>query len=420
MSGLSLLRLVGIRRCGRPAFPPLAKGGPGGVGTHGSDTHSRLLDQDARSSAALPLTRPAADLSPTGRGEEYRVSSLASVTTTGHRPRPHGERVGVRGPERRRSARISPHFLAILVVSGTVSAVVTSALVIAQVPKTQPGGVTTTVKVEAVKRDAGKEGQKVEAEPPKAVGKAAKVIDRVLVRQANALENQVQQYMRQARPIVRAELIFVRKICELDMEHFRLINHDAEAAFKEAAKTFVQAQQQGRVRLPGQGRPAPAVDGLAMLHEGLSSVMKKDLTSEQFGHYQAEVEKRDANRKQSAVRFLVDAMDRDLYLSGQQRLKLTESLLAHWDHGWSMSLEYLLYGNQFYPQGIDAYVTPVLDATQKKIWQATQKLGGIGGIGGVFGGFMNDNDALEVELGEARNADPAHGAPIRRVEVQKR
>ena len=115
--------------------------------------------------------------------------------------------------------------------------------------------------------------------------------------------------------------------------------------------------------------------------------MKKDLTSEQFAHYQAEVEKRDANRKQSAVRFLVDAIDRDLYLSGQQRLKLTESLLAHWDQSWSMSLEYLLYGNQFYPLGIDAYVTPFLDATQKKIWQGTQKVGGIGGIGGVFGGL---------------------------------
>ena len=71
-----------------------------------------------------------------------------------------------------------------------------------------------------------------------------------------------------------------------------------------------------------------------------------------------------------------------------------------------MSLEYLLYGNQFYPQGVDAFVTPFLDATQKKIWQGTQKVGGIGGLGGVLGGFMMDNDALDIELGEARNAAP--------------
>ena len=303
-----------------------------------------------------------------------------------------------------------------LIVSGTVGVVVSSALVIAQVPKAQLGGVTTTVTVEVVRRDAGKEAQKVEAQPPTATPKPAvrRVDGKMLARPAN-LENQVQQYMRQARPIVRAELIFVRNICELDLEHFRRISHDAEAAFKEVAKTFVETQRRGRVRVPGV-LTSPAIDGLALLHEGLTSVMKKDLTSEQFTHYQHEVEKRDANRKQSAVRFLVDAIDRDLYLSGQQRLKLTESLLAHWDQNWSMSLEYLLYGNQFYPLGIDAYVTPYLDAAQRNIWQGTQKVGGIGGIGGVLGNFMNDNDALEVELGEAIKPEPGNDAQIRRLE----
>ena len=67
----------------------------------------------------------------------------------------------------------------------------------------------------------------------------------------------------------------------------------------------------------GGDRSRVAVDGLTLLHEGLASVMKNDLTPEQFSHYQAEVEKRDANRKQSAVRFLVDALDRDLYLTAR-------------------------------------------------------------------------------------------------------
>jgi hypothetical protein len=309
------------------------------------------------------------------------------------------------------------NLLGSLIVSGTVSVAITSALVVAQAPKAEPDGITIKNLEKGVAKK--KEGQKVEALPPNATAKPAVALKaRFLARPGN-LENQVQQYMRQARPIVRAELIFVRKICDLDMEHFRQINQDAETAFKGAAKTFVEAQQQGRARVPGGVRTSTTVDGLALLQEGLASAMKKDLTSEQFAHYQAEVEKRDANRKQCAVRFLVDAIDRDLYLSGSQRLKLTESLLSHWDHGWSMCLEYLLYGNQFFPAGIDPYVTPFLDATQTKIWQGAQRIGGIGGIGGVFGGFMNDNDALEVELGEARKAEPGKIAPIRRVEVRQ-
>ena len=312
------------------------------------------------------------------------------------------------------------NLLGSLIVSGAVSVVVTSTLVIAQVP----GGASTVVErivTKKLERADVANGQKnVEPPPPATKAKPAVAALRagVAVRQFN-LDNQIQQYMRQARPIVRAELIFVRKVCDLDVEHFRRINQDAETAFKGAAKTFVEAQQQGRVRVPGGVRTSQGVDGLAVLQEGLASVMKKDLTAEQFAHYQAEVEKRDANRKQCAVRFLVDAIDRDLYLSGSQRLKLTESLLSHWDHSWSMCLEYLLYGNQFYPVGIDSYVTPFLDATQKKIWQGAQKMGGIGGIGGVFGGFMNDNDALEVELGEAMKAEPGKIAPIRRVEVRQ-
>jgi hypothetical protein len=325
-------------------------------------------------------------------------------------------------------SRMFPRFL---VISATVSMVFTSALAVAQVPKAEPGGVTITTTIKTIqKRAPGEQRQQVDAPPPQAIAKpAAANMMRMRVRPINLennLENLIQQYIGQARPIVRAELIFVRKVCELDMEHFRRINHNAEAAIKEAAKTFVEAQQQGRVgqqgrvRVQGGVRTSLVVDGLALLHDGLASVMKKELTAEQFAHYQVEVEKRDANRKKSAVRFLVDTIDRDLYLSGPQRLKLTESLLPHWEESWNMSLEHTLYGNQYYPMGIDAYVTPFLDATQKRIWQGAQKVGFGGfGFGGLQSGVVNDPDALELELGEERKAEPGKNAPIRRVEVRQ-
>ena len=130
--------------------------------------------------------------------------------------------------------------------------------------------------------------------------------------------------------------------------------------------------------------------------------MKKDLTSQQFARYQTELEKRDAHRTHSAVRYLVDAVDHDLFLSDQQRVQLTESLTSHWDRSWDWALEYQLYGNPFYPVGVEPYVTPFLDANQKKAWQGHQRLGANANSFGMLGGFMNDNDALEVELGEVR------------------
>ena len=86
--------------------------------------------------------------------------------------------------------------------------------------------------------------------------------------------------------------------------------------------------------------------------------MKKNLTAAQYARYQAEVAKRDAYNKQSAVRYLVDAIDGELFLADPQRLQLTEWLSSHWEQSWSANLEYrLLYGNQqFYPTGFDPYV----------------------------------------------------------------
>ena len=76
--------------------------------------------------------------------------------------------------------------------------------------------------------------------------------------------------MRQARPLVRAELILVRNICELDVEHFRRINQDVEAEFKEVAKTACRrlaARPSARRGNRFTFRPSQILDGLSPLHE---------------------------------------------------------------------------------------------------------------------------------------------------------
>lgn len=303
-----------------------------------------------------------------------------------------------------------------LLVSGAVSVMFTSANVVAQAPKI---AVEKRVGDQAAGNEVLVPGVMVKGARPRQPADPAAV---ARARKAN-LDNMIQQSMRQARPLVRAELIFVREVCETSVEQLRRINQDAEVALKEMATKLAESQQ-GRVRIVGDAgvrgnvQAARPLDALALLREGLKAVMKKDLSAEQFSHYQTEVEKRDENRKRSAVHYLVEAMDRELYLSDEQRVKLTESLSSHWDDSWSMSLEYLLYGNQFYPVGIDPHVTPYLDVMQKKIWQGVQRVGAIGGFSGVWGGFMNDSDALEVELGEVKKAEADKNLPLVRIPMK--
>lgn len=293
-----------------------------------------------------------------------------------------------------------------LLVSGLVSVLFTSALVIAQPPVPAPPiAITKEVQTQVVKSERTLPGAAAKAVMAK---QAANQNGLAAARAAN-LENLIQQFMYQGRPAVRAELIFVRKICRLDQEPFRRIDRDAAAALKSVATKLAEAQQQGR--MPGQIRKATAqtprtVDGFSILHEELAAVMKNDLTAEQFAHYQAESEKRNANRRQAAIRYLLSTIDQELYLSDEQRVKLTESLSSHWDDSWTMTLEYLLYGNQFHPLGVDPLVTPYLNAAQTKVWQGSQKIAAVGGHFGVWGNFLNDNDALEEELGQPKRAEP--------------
>jgi hypothetical protein len=230
----------------------------------------------------------------------------------------------------------------------------------------------------------------------------------------------VQQFTIQARPAVRAELIFVRNVCHLNRDELRQISRDADAVLKDVVNKMVDAQLQPRPARNAPGRPAQVnSDAGKLLQEGLAAVMKKHLSTDQWALYSTELAQRQASRKQAGLRYLVESLDRDLYLSDPQRRKLAESLSAHWDDGWSIYLEYVLYGNQFYPMGIDPHLTPILTDVQKKVWQGFQRVGGFWGFGGLQGGFMNDHDGLEEELGETRKVDPRN-AEVNRPDLLER
>jgi hypothetical protein len=213
----------------------------------------------------------------------------------------------------------------------------------------------------------------------------------------------IDQFNRQGRPCVRAELLFVRKTCQTSTEQLRTISHEAFDALKNVVTKLAEGQQRPRrVVLNGRIQNVQQPDGGKLLQDALAAVMKKNLTPDQWSRYQAEADKRALARKEIGIKYLLEALDRDLYLSDQQRDKVAESLAAHWDDGWGMYLEYVLQGNQFYPMAIDPYVSPILNEHQQKVWQSTQRVSGFWGFGAMLGGFMNDDDALEEELGEAK------------------
>ena len=148
------------------------------------------------------------------------------------------------------------------------------------------------------------------------------------------------------------------------------------------------------------------------------AVLKQDLSAENWSIYQAERQKRDENRKRMTIRYFVDAIDRELYLSALQRTQIKDAFESNWEPTWALYLENHLYGNRYYPMTIDPLVTPVLSNAQKKVWQGVQKVGVYWGFAGMLGGFANDGDALEVELGGPARAEQINNGLNMQIQIQ--
>jgi hypothetical protein len=258
------------------------------------------------------------------------------------------------------------------------------------------------------------------ADPPRNAAFMKAVARQRTIRAAN-LAPLIQQYTQQGRPMARAEVLFVRAICKLEPAKVKEIAKEAETTLKDVAKNIAEAQHNPQVRVaPGETAKPP--DAAKMLHDGLASAFKKHLSPDQWTSYQKESAQRALNRKEAALSFLVDALDRELLLSATQRDKLTRTFSANWDDTWCMYLEYISYGNQFFPQAIDQLVAPVLNDTQRKAWQSTQKVSGFWGFGGMWNNMIEDDflaDLLGEEKQEQLGFGVAAGAVVKKAMVRK-
>jgi hypothetical protein len=229
---------------------------------------------------------------------------------------------------------------------------------------------------------------------------------------------QEQQYMQQFRPILRAEYHIVRAVCRPTPEQRKELARAGEQALRDAAKKYVDM-----MRRPMTAAQRAALDPRKQIREGLATAVKTRLSPELAAKYQEEIARRDAARKQLAIRNLVARLDRDLVLSPDQRGKVAESLASHWEDSWCQSIEMFMYDNQIVPPIPDQYVAPFLNDAQKKIWRGTQKAqvfyGGLGMMGGIMVEDPLEDEELRLARQEAARNDPKPGPQMVRDVMMK-
>ena len=175
----------------------------------------------------------------------------------------------------------------------------------------------------------------------------------------------------------------------------------------EVVAKLVDAQFQPRARVVGaKGRMPTAVSmPSSFFRTAWSSVMKKNLSAEQWSLYEAETQKRDENRKRMTIRYFVDAIDRELYLTPDQ----CEQLEAALKEQLGAALDAVSGEPPLWQPVLSDDDRPAGDADLERRPEegvgGVQKVGVYWGFAGMLAGFANDADGLEVELGEPARPD---------------
>jgi hypothetical protein len=186
-------------------------------------------------------------------------------------------------------------------------------------------------------------------------------------------EAMTQQFVQQYHSVLRSELNFIRLICsDLTPEQRPKIRGPAEAALKEAAKQM--AKQQNQMQRGIAVRNAQ-VEPAKLIREAVQKALKETLTEEQMAKYTEEANLRTANRKRAAILSLVSRLDGHLFLTQEQREKITDSLSTKWQDQWEKwSTMMNMYGDRYFPNVPDQSITPFLNPDQKNVWQSLQKI----------------------------------------------
>jgi hypothetical protein len=217
----------------------------------------------------------------------------------------------------------------------------------------------------------------------------------------------VDQFSRQVRPVLRAELHMIRTVCKTSRDEQVALADDGEKTLKdvagEAAETQIKMQQ-------GVGISTSPNTPHA-IQTGLLKAVEARLKPEQAARYRAEVAAREKEDRDTAARSLVAKFDRVLNLSPDQRRKIAAAL-AESDHPMARSLDNLLYNNDYLPSVPDEVVTKFLDERQKSIWRGTQRVHFNTFNYGIAGLSTQDDD-----LSEEDHPDVAREAARRRLEL---
>ena len=219
------------------------------------------------------------------------------------------------------------------------------------------------------------------------------------------VDPQAQQFIQQYKPVLLAELHFIRTICQPGAEQMKGIAEQGDKILQTAAVQFADLQRGVRRKVKGQAAPSPNTEPHWLIRDTLAAAAKMQLTDEQMTRLEEENARRRREHVETVVHSLVARLDQDLFLSDKQREEIGQSLTENWQDAWCPSLDMWLFNDMAFPNVPDKYVLRFLTDAQKKIWRGIPKAQmGVGNFGGNIWRMMPNDEKLWEEDDEPEGA----------------
>lgn len=170
------------------------------------------------------------------------------------------------------------------------------------------------------------------------------------------------------RMMLKPELLFLRKMCDLSEPEYQTLSQSCEASLREVVQQFMAEQDQPEQDENDGKKPSIAPKPLPQrIREAVSQIAECQLTPEQWMRYSTEFQLRSAHRKRVAIHNLVARLDHDLCLSPKQRDQFTKLLDENWSESWSQSLGTLADESNFMPRLAQNDLRLILSSTQLEV-----------------------------------------------------
>jgi hypothetical protein len=181
------------------------------------------------------------------------------------------------------------------------------------------------------------------------------------------IASRIAVYCNNYRSFFHMEYSFLRRICGPTESQRKRLARDAQRAFHEAIVTYEALLRNPQPRRPG-APVGTSVDPRSLIREGLLRVAETHLPAEEADRYREEIAERIKDRKLMAIQCIVAKLDRELFLSAEQRVQIACSLFAGWDDAWLPTESQMLVADRYCSRIPRERFYGFLDDVQRTTW----------------------------------------------------